>query len=135
MVVNDHSNITLLKEIAELLNEETELIPMLKGALKKFLAGTNFTTGWIFFINEKGKINLVVHENLPEGLCYNDCQYLKKGGCWCVSRFRRNELKKHQILLNVKELKMPSRKRWAIRQELPIMQRCHYNRVMNGSEY
>ena len=39
MVVNDHSNITLLKEIAELLNEETEIIPMLKGALNKFLEG------------------------------------------------------------------------------------------------
>lgn len=94
MVVNDHSNITLLKEIAELLNEETELIPMLKGAMKKFLRGTNFKTGWIFFIDEKGRIDLVVHENLPEALEYNDCQYLKKGGCWCVSRFRRNELKK-----------------------------------------
>lgn len=94
MAVNDHSNITLLKEIAELLNDETEVIPMLKEALHTLLKGTNFETGWIFFINEKGKIDLVVHENLPEAFCYNDCRYLKKGGCWCVSRYRRNELKK-----------------------------------------
>ncbi len=56
--MNDHSNITILKEIAELLNEETEMIPMLKGALHKFLNGTNFETGWIFFINEKGNQSL-----------------------------------------------------------------------------
>lgn len=104
MVVNDHSNITLLKEIAELLNDETEVIPMLKGALNKLLRGTNFETGWIFFIDEKGKIDLVVHENLPEALCYNDCGYLKKGGCWCVSRYRRNELKKASNIIECQRI-------------------------------
>ncbi|MFC5540989.1 GAF domain-containing sensor histidine kinase [Ureibacillus suwonensis] len=104
MAVNDHSNITLLKEIAELLNEETELIPMLRGALRKLLNGTNFSTGWIFFIDEKGKIDLVVHENLPEGLCHNNCQYLKKGGCWCVSRFRRDQLKKASNIIECQRI-------------------------------
>ena len=46
---NEHSNISILKEIAELLNEETEIVTMLKGALIKFLNGTNFETGWIFY--------------------------------------------------------------------------------------
>lgn len=50
---NEHSNISILKEIAELLNEETEIVTMLKGALVKFLNGTNFETGWIFFIDAK----------------------------------------------------------------------------------
>ncbi|RUL46523.1 MULTISPECIES: GAF domain-containing sensor histidine kinase [Lysinibacillus] len=94
MTINDQSNITILKEIAELLNEETDMIPMLKGALSKFLNGTNFETGWIFFINDKGKAELIAHEHLPEALSYNDCQHLRKGGCWCVSRYRNNELKK-----------------------------------------
>lgn len=56
---NDHSNIGILKEIAELLNEETEIVSMLKGALVKFLNGTNFETGWIFFIDEKGAQSLL----------------------------------------------------------------------------
>ena len=47
----EQSNIVLLKEIAELLNEGTEILPMLQKALDKFLAGTTFATGWIFFIN------------------------------------------------------------------------------------
>ena len=68
VVTNNHSNIAILKEIAELLNEETEMIPMLKGALTKFLSGTKFETGWIFFIDEKGKSELVVQQNLPKRL-------------------------------------------------------------------
>ncbi|RHW36595.1 GAF domain-containing protein [Lysinibacillus yapensis] len=104
MAVNDHSNITILKEIAELLNEETDLIPMLKGALCKFLSGTNFETGWIFFIDERGKIELVAHENLPDALTFNNCQHLEKGGCWCVSRYRNNQLKKASNIIECQRI-------------------------------
>lgn len=47
------SNIELLKEIAELLNEETEMEQMLQGALRKLLEGTIFETGWIFLLEKK----------------------------------------------------------------------------------
>lgn len=102
--MNDHSNITILKEIAELLNEETEMIPMLRGALHKFLSGTKFDTGWIFFINEKGKAELVAHENLPEALSYNKCEFLKRGGCWCVSRYRKDELKRASNIIECQRI-------------------------------
>ena len=91
---NEHSNISILKEIAELLNEETEIIEMLRGALRKFLDGTNFDTGWIFFIEDDGKTELVVHENLPDALEYNSCQHLKVGACWCVSRYCNQKLER-----------------------------------------
>lgn len=102
--MNEQNNITLLKEIAELLNEETEMIPMLKGALNKLLHGTNFQTGWIFFINEKGKSELVAHEQLPEALKFNDCQHLNKGGCWCVSKFRNKQLKKASNIIECQRI-------------------------------
>lgn len=101
---NEHSNISILKEIAELLNEETEIITTLKGALVKFLNGTNFETGWIFFIDEKGRSELVVHENLPEALEHKNCHYLKKGGCWCVSRYRNEELKKASNIIECQRI-------------------------------
>lgn len=101
---NEHSNISILKEIAELLNEETEIVTMLKGALVKFLNGTNFETGWIFFIDEKGRSELVVHENLPEALAYKGCHYLEKGGCWCVSRYRNEELKKASNIIECQRI-------------------------------
>ena len=82
-------NVRLLKEIAEFINEETEIETMLSGALRKFLQGTNFETGWIFFIADNGKQQLIVSENLPEALAQNGCSQLKNGGCWCVSKIPR----------------------------------------------
>lgn len=59
MKENEHSNISILKEIAELLNEETEIVTMLKGALIKFLNGTNFETGWIFLLTQRDARSLL----------------------------------------------------------------------------
>ena len=100
----NHSNITLLKEIAELLNDETELYPMLKDALHKLLSGTKFDAGWIFFIDDKGKAELIIHENLPEALAVNGCGHLKSGGCWCVSRYRNEELKKASNIIECQRI-------------------------------
>nr|WP_188614576.1 GAF domain-containing sensor histidine kinase [Lysinibacillus alkalisoli] len=94
MMQKEQANVLLLKEIAELLNEGTEMFAMLETALKKFLMGTNFETGWIFFIDEKGRTQLVTHVNLPEALSHNNCHYLKKGGCFCVSSYRNEKLDK-----------------------------------------
>ncbi|TQR19071.1 GAF domain-containing sensor histidine kinase [Psychrobacillus vulpis] len=104
MQSNELSNIELLKEIAEFLNEETEMENMLQGALQKLLEGTIFETGWIFFIDEKGKQQLISHENLPKALKQNDCRHLQKGGCWCVSRFRNGELKKASNIIECKRI-------------------------------
>lgn len=101
---NERSNIELLKEIAEFLNEETEMEQMLQGALRKLLEGTLFETGWIFFINEKGKQELIAHENLPNALQQNDCRLLQKGGCWCVSRFQNGELDKASNIIECKRI-------------------------------
>ena len=102
--MSNQSNITILKEIAELLNEETELHSMLKESLHKLLSGTKFDTGWIFFIEEKGKPELVVHENLPEALAINNCGHLKNGGCWCVSRYRKDELKRASNIIECQRI-------------------------------
>ena len=104
MQPTDHSNISLLKEIAELLNEETELKPMLQGALKKLLAGTRFETGWIFFISPKSSHELVAYENLPAALEHDGCRHLCKGGCWCVSKFRKNELEKASNIIECQRI-------------------------------
>lgn len=104
MHINDPSHTTLLKEIAEFLNEETEIDAMLQGALTKFLQGTKFETGWIFFINEKGRSELVAHVSLPEALEHNNCHYLRKGGCWCVSRYRTNKLQKASNIIECQRI-------------------------------
>ncbi|RXK17327.1 GAF domain-containing sensor histidine kinase [Macrococcus sp. DPC7161] len=84
----------LLKEIAEYLNEETELYSMMDGALKKLVEGTSFSTGWIFFIDDSGKHTLVSDYKLPSALTKRDCHYMTHGPCWCVSRYSQKKLTK-----------------------------------------
>lgn len=100
----EFQNVKLLKEIAEFINEETEIEAMLLGALRKFLKGTKFVAGWIFFIDENGKHQLMVSENLPEGLKQNGCSHLKNGSCWCVSRYRDRELEKASNIIECKRI-------------------------------
>jgi len=94
MVPEQHSDVILLKEIAELLNEETNMERMLGGAIDKLLQNSNFETAWIFFIDEKGKHRLVAQANLPDALEERDCRHLTKGGCWCVKRYHDGDLEK-----------------------------------------
>lgn len=105
----DHSNIGLLKEIAELLNEETEVKPMLQLALKKLLDGTTFETGWIFLIKDRRRHELVAHDNLPETLSQKSCQYLTKGGCWCLSKYHNNELEKASNIIECQRIELANK--------------------------
>lgn len=104
MVLNEHSNVILLKEIAELLNEETDMKRMLQGALLKLLKGSNFETAWIFFIDQHGKHRLVAQANLPPALQKNDCRHLQKGGCWCVKRSNDGDLEKASNIIACQRL-------------------------------
>ncbi|TMU88435.1 GAF domain-containing sensor histidine kinase [Bacillus sp. BHET2] len=104
MYQESHSNIGLLKEIAELLNNETELSSMLSGAVKKLIRGTSFTTGWIFFIEKEGSHELVSYENLPKSLSDRKCELMKEGGCWCVNRFRNGKLTKASNIIECQRI-------------------------------
>lgn len=100
--LDDH--MTLLKEIAEFLNEETEMETMLQGALKKLLTRSIFASGWIFFIDAKGKHQLIAAENLPPALMENECRSMKRGGCWCVSRYHNGELQKASNIIECQRI-------------------------------
>ncbi|WP_414042523.1 GAF domain-containing sensor histidine kinase [Macrococcus sp. EM39E] len=84
----------LLKEIAEYLNEETEVYSMMNGALNRLVEGTNFSTGWIFFIDDEGTHTLASDYGLPDALLMDDCRYMTEGPCWCVSRYHQKKLTK-----------------------------------------
>ncbi|WP_456271990.1 GAF domain-containing sensor histidine kinase [Bacillus sp. AK031] len=99
-----NSNIHLLKEIAELLNEETELKQMLSCALQVLLNGTDFTTGWIFFIDESGGHTLEAFHKLPSSLSADGCQLMKNGSCWCVNRFRGGKLTKASNIIECQRI-------------------------------
>lgn len=94
------TRLALLKEIAEYLNEETETYNMMQGALRFLIDGTEFTTGWIFFIDDEGHHELVSDVDLPRALSKHDCKYMKDGTCWCVQAYHNEKLTKASNIIN-----------------------------------
>jgi two-component system, NarL family, sensor kinase len=86
--------LTILKEIAELLNEGTDSQTVLSAVLRKLLHLTGLQTGWIFLIDETVAHKLVAKEALPPALAYQNDERMCAGDCWCVSRFKSGKLNK-----------------------------------------
>ncbi|MED4795579.1 histidine kinase, partial [Priestia megaterium] len=84
----DHiSELKILKDIAEILNEGTNLHTMLHDALLKLLQITDLQTGWIFFIDENVKHEMIAALHLPPALLNKTAQPMCNGSCWCVDRY------------------------------------------------
>ncbi|WP_341776306.1 GAF domain-containing sensor histidine kinase [Staphylococcus hyicus] len=102
------TRLALLKEIAEFLNEETELESMLHGALKSLIQGSDFTTGWVFFIDDKGTHTLEAEYQLPRALTSHDCKYMSEGSCWCVQSYHNKKLTKASNIINCSRINLAS---------------------------
>jgi two-component system NarL family sensor kinase len=103
------TRLALLKEIAEFLNEETETYDMMQGALKFLINGSDFSTGWIFFIDHEGKHELVSDTNLPGALTKNNCQYMQEGTCWCVQAYNNEKLTKASNIINCSRINLATK--------------------------
>ncbi|MCG7340342.1 GAF domain-containing sensor histidine kinase [Staphylococcus sp. ACRSN] len=103
------TRLALLKEIAEFLNEETETFNMLDGALRSLIKGSDFTTGWIFFIDESGKHELVSDTDLPGALSKHNCKYMNEGSCWCVQSYHNKRLTKASNIINCSRINLANR--------------------------
>lgn len=99
-----NSNLRLLKEIAELLNEETEIAPLLSGVMHKLLQVTGVTTGWIFLISPDGRHSLASSDHLPTALAKSGCEPLKKGSCWCLEGLQNGSLTKASNIIECKRI-------------------------------
>ncbi|MBO0961509.1 GAF domain-containing sensor histidine kinase [Neobacillus sp. MM2021_6] len=99
-----YEEISILKEIAELLNEGTDTKAVLSGVLKKLLHVTGLQTGWIFLIDESGAHQLVADEALPPALANNQNQRMCQGKCWCVNKYNNQELHKASNIIECKRI-------------------------------
>ncbi|MBS4218157.1 GAF domain-containing sensor histidine kinase [Bacillus sp. FJAT-49711] len=99
-----NSNLRVLKEIAELLNEGTEITPLLSDVLKKLLQVTGVTTGWIFLIGPNGRHTVAAAEHLPLALSKNDCRPLNRGNCWCIEGFHNGSLTRASNIIECRRL-------------------------------
>ncbi|MBM7691967.1 two-component system NarL family sensor kinase [Peribacillus deserti] len=105
MAVEDRfSKLKILKDIAEKLNEGTDLRGVLHDVLTMLLSITEFKTGWIFLIDKKGKNELAAYENLPSALTRDDFKPMCSNNCWCVSKFMRGTLDRATNIMECKRL-------------------------------
>ncbi|PLR97860.1 GAF domain-containing sensor histidine kinase [Bacillus sp. T33-2] len=96
--------ISILKEIAELLNEGTEIKEVLSEVLTKLLDVTGLETGWIFLIENDGKYELAASKSLPPALAYENSRPMCKGDCWCVERYNNGKLTKATNIIECKRI-------------------------------
>jgi two-component system, NarL family, sensor kinase len=109
---NRHSELVILKEIAELLNKETKIEQMLAGVLKRLLQVTGLEMGWIFLVGEKGTYQLAALENLPPALSYQDLSPMCKGECWCLDRYNDGRLEKATNIIACKRIEDAVQYKW-----------------------
>lgn len=106
------SEIHILKEIAETLNEGTDLNEVLTKVLKKLLKITSLETGWIFLIDEQGNYKLAASEGLPPALKISDYEPMCTGDCWCVNKFLKDNLHKASNIMECKRLENARLNQW-----------------------
>jgi two-component system NarL family sensor kinase len=93
-----------LKEIAERLNEATDLQDMLDNVLKKLLQVMNLKTGWIFFVDKDGNHELAADAGLPPALQIEKKRPMCEGGCWCIDRYVDGRLQKATNIIECKRI-------------------------------
>lgn len=99
-----YQQISILKEIAELLNEGTDTKNVLTVVLKKLLQVTGLETGWIFLIDDDGTHHLVADKALPPALANNQKHRMCHGKCWCVNKYNNQQLKKATNIIECKRI-------------------------------
>lgn len=98
------SEIKILKEIAEILNEGTEIDSLLNEVLRKLLHITGLETGWVFLIDSQGAYRLAAEEKLPPALTADNCRPMCKGDCWCIDRYNDGRLNKASNIIECKRI-------------------------------
>ncbi len=101
-----------LKDIAESLNEATELEGMLQHVLHKLLQAMNLETGWIFFIDRNGQHELAAEAALPPALLIENKKPMCEGRCWCVDKFVDGRLQKASNIMECKRLEDAIDQQW-----------------------
>lgn len=93
----------ILKEIAELLNEGSEMRETLSAVLERLLQVTRLKTGWLFLI-KNNEPTLIAYHHLPQALTRNQLAPMCTKECWCVNRYNNGELNRASNIINCKRI-------------------------------
>src|SRR5579859_3621749 len=86
--------LTILNHIAETLNRTSDLQAALDDTLASVVELLGLQTGWIFLLDDLGRLYLAAYHALPPAMAYPGGPWI--GGCTCNSLFKSGEL--HEAL-------------------------------------
>ncbi|MFD2615940.1 GAF domain-containing sensor histidine kinase [Terrilactibacillus laevilacticus] len=98
------SELLILKEIAEVLNEGTEIDTMLQDVTKKLLHVTGLKMAWIFLVDHDMSFRLAAKENLPPALSKDNYAPMCTENCWCMNRYKRGTLNRASNIIQCKRI-------------------------------
>ncbi|RJE84777.1 GAF domain-containing protein [Paenibacillus sp. 1011MAR3C5] len=87
-----YKELLILKTIAETLNQNHDMKPMLQSTLEKLLELTGLKTGWIFLADDEPIYHHVADHNLPPALARNDKESMRGEVCFCLQLYWRDSL-------------------------------------------
>ncbi|WP_188989318.1 GAF domain-containing sensor histidine kinase [Paenibacillus nasutitermitis] len=82
-----YKDLLILKTIAETLNQNHDMKPMLQTTLEKLLELTGLKTGWIFLADEEPIYHHVADHNLPPVLAQDDKEPMRGEVCFCLKLY------------------------------------------------
>lgn len=106
------SHLHTLKQISQTLNAENDLKRMLDNVLRTLLAELDFSSGWIFLIDQMGNHTLYAASGIPPGLSRKNCAPLKDGGCWCKNQFLHGTLERAVNMIECQRLERAIERGW-----------------------
>ncbi|MFF2888566.1 GAF domain-containing sensor histidine kinase [Paenibacillus sp. NPDC057967] len=87
-----YKDLLILKTIAETLNQNHDMKPMLQSTLEKLLELTGLKTGWIFLADDEPIYHHVADHNLPPVLARNNKESMRGEACFCLQLYWRDSL-------------------------------------------
>lgn len=100
----NYKELLILKTIAETLNQNHDLNPMLQSTLEKLLELTGLKTGWIFLSDDEPIFHHVADHNLPPALARDDKEPMRCEGCYCLQLYWGDSLNKAVNIIECERL-------------------------------
>ncbi|OOC61089.1 GAF domain-containing sensor histidine kinase [Paenibacillus ihbetae] len=104
--------LTILKTIAETLNQSSDMLQMLQTTLEKLLDLTQLETGWLFLAGDKPEYSMMADRRLPPALTWEGKKPMRCGDCLCLRMYWSGSLTEPVTIIECERLHNAIRENW-----------------------
>lgn len=104
--------LTILKTIAETLNQSSDMVQMLQTTLEKLLALTQLETGWLFLAGDKPEYSMMADRHLPPALTWEGKKPMRCGDCLCLRMYWSGSLTEPVTIIECERLHNAIKENW-----------------------